>query len=276
MAVHKNQNGTDYWIYNKNNKKPTIIMIHGYRGTHHGLDLIAKELTNFQVIVPDLPGFGISKPFNSEHSVDNYVKWLKEFISNLNLPEKPFLLGHSFGSIITSHFAKDFPETINKLVLVNPIGAPALEGSKAILTKLTLLYYKTSAILPEKIASSWLSAKPIVMAMSITMAKTKHKPTRKFIHGEHLKHFSQFNSSRVAIEAFQASIGNNVLEVADNIKSPSLLIVGKKDDITPINKQLNLAKRFSNAEIKIIDNVGHLTHYETPDQVAKYIIEFIS
>lgn len=274
MAIHKKQNNTDYWIYNENSKLPTVIMIHGYRGTHHGLDLIAKKLDKFQVIVPDLPGFGISKPLTGKHSVENYVKWLKSFIDELKLPEPPILLGHSFGSIITSYYAEKYPSTITKLILVNPIGAPALEGPKAIMTKLALFYYQLGCALPEKVATLWLSARPIVMIMSITMAKTKDKSTRKFIHSEHLAHFSEFTNRQVASEAFEASVKNNVRVVASKIPIKTLLIAGDKDDITPLKKQLELAEIFPSAEIKTIGNVGHLTHYETPDVVADFIVEF--
>lgn len=249
-------------------------MIHGFRGTHHGLDLIAKKLENYRVIVPDLPGFGQSKPLDDTHSVDNYVKWLKKFIDGLELGEQPVLLGHSFGSIIASRYAKLFPATIKKLILVNPIGAPALEGPKAIMTKLALFYYKLGCILPEKVATYWISAKPIVMIMSITMAKTRDKSTRKYIHAEHLAHFSEFASRQVVNEAFQASVTSNVREVAAEIPISTLLIVGDKDDITPLSKQLELAKLFPDARIQAVKNVGHLTHYETPGQVADFVKDF--
>lgn len=274
MSTHEKQNNTDYWIYNKNPKLPVIVMIHGFRGTHHGLDLIAKKLDKFQVIVPDLPGFGISQPLKGEHSVENYVKWLKKFIDELKLPEPPILLGHSFGSIIASYYAKKFPSTIKKLILVNPIGAPALQGPKAIMTKLALFYYQLGCVLPEKAATIWLSAKPIVMIMSVTMAKTKDKPTRKYIHAQHLAHFSEFTNRQVVSEAFEASVKNNVREVASDIAIQTLLIAGDQDDITPLSKQLELAEIFPDAKIETINDVGHLTHYETPAEVAEYIIKF--
>jgi len=265
------QNGIVYYVYNDNPKLPVIVMIHGFRGTHHGLDLIAKNLPEYRVIVPDLPGFGESEPLTIEHSIANYVQWLDEFIAKLKLPKAPILLGHSFGSIITSHYAVDYPSAITKLILVNPIGAPALKGSKAIMTQLALVYYWLGRKLPEKIANKILSARPIVMVMSITMAKTRDKKTRKFIHNQHLMHFSSFKNRKVVTEAFKASVANDVRSVAAKISVPTLLIVGDRDDITPLIKQLELSKLFQNTTIDIIKGVGHLTHYETPDSVSNAI-----
>ena len=250
-------------------------MIHGLRGTHHGLDLIAKQLDGFRVIVPDLPGFGISKPLNVKHSVENYVEWLHEFIADLKLPEPPVLLGHSFGSIIASHYAKNYASSISKLILENPIGYPTMKGPKAVLTYLASVFYMIGRILPEPLGSKLLASRVSVMTMSVTMAKTRDKTTRKFIHSQHLQHFSEYANKQVVREAFYASTHNNVREVAAYITTPTLLIAGEKDDVTPLKRQQELVKLFPNAKLVIINKVGHLTHYETPDQVADTIKAFL-
>ena len=273
ISQHK-LNNTDYWVYNDDSKLPTIIMVHGLRGTHHGLDLVAKLLDGYRVIIPDLPGFGISKPLESEHSIKNYVSWLDEFIKDLDLDKPPMLFGHSFGSIITSNYVIKSPDSISKLILVNPIGSPALKGPRAIMTQLALAYYWLGRKLPEPIAISILSAKPIIMVTSIALAKTRDKTTRKYIHNQHLTHFSSFANRQVVSEAFKASVQENVRDVAQNITIPTLLIAGELDDITPLEKQHELAKLFPNASLKVIRKVGHLTQYETPNEVADAIKKF--
>jgi pimeloyl-ACP methyl ester carboxylesterase len=249
-------------------------LIHGLRGTHHGLGLVAQQLTDYRIIIPDLPGFGQSKPLKNEHSVENYVEWLKDFIGSLDLAEKPFLLGHSFGSIIASHYAAKYPKTIQKLILENPIGAPALEGPHKLMTKLSLLYYWLGRNLPEPLGVRLLSGKLFIMIMSNALAKTDDKVLRKLIHQEHLKHFSSYYSRDMLDEAFKASIKHDVSEVARDITVPTLLIAGDIDDITSLEDQRELVKLFPNAKLEVIDTVGHLTHYETPELVAKFTSEF--
>jgi len=262
------------WTYHPD-ANTTVIMIHGFRGTHHGLDLIAKQLTDFKVIVPDLPGFGEAAPLDVEHNLDNYVAWLADFISDLKLTKLPILLGHSFGSIVAASYAAKYPETLSSLILVNPIGAPALEGPKAVLTQLAIFYYFLGRKLPTKLAKKWLASKPVVMIMSLTMAKTNDKKLRRFIHNQHLTHFSSFDNPTMLSEAFKTSISQNVRMYAPKINLPTLLIAGDKDDITSLAKQQSLVELFKNAELVVIENVGHLTHYETPDQVAEAVKRFI-
>ena len=248
-------------------------MIHGFRGTHQGLDLIAAELPEYRVIVPDLPGFGEGKPLDS-YDLASYVQWLYGFIRAQKLPRPPLLLGHSFGSIICAAYVASYSDKIDKLILVNPIGAPALEGPKAILTKLAIFYYWLGRKLPKSLAQRWLASKLIVMVMSNTMAKTHSKPLRRYIHEQHLKYFSSFYSPRSVSESFITSVTHNVRDFAPLVNIPTLLIAGELDDITPLEKQRVLKTLFPHAKLVIIKGVGHLTNYETPKEIAKAIDAF--
>ncbi len=253
----------------------TIIMIHGFRGTHHGLTKIADSLPNsYNLLIPDIPGFGEGELLEG-YSLDDYTAWLHRFIKAQKLTEPPVLLGHSFGSIITATYTSQHPEMIEKLILVNPIGTPALEGPRAILTKLAVAYYWISRKLPKPIAKHWLSAKLMVFIMSTTMAKTTDKTLRKWIHQEHYTHFSSFQSVASVSDAFITSISHNVRDVATSVQLPTLLIVGDRDDITPLHDQEKLHNLMPTSTLHVIKNVGHLTHYETPDEVAAAVQDFI-
>lgn len=253
--------------------KPLLVMIHGFRGTREGFSLIAEHLSAFEIVTPDLPGFG-DGPASDDYTLNTYVDWLHGFIAAQ--PRTPHLLGHSFGSIVAAAYAARYPDTIKKLILVNPIGAPALEGPRGALSKLAVAYYWVGKQLPARAGKSWLSSKPSVLIMSTVMAKTKDSATRRFIHDQHLRHFSRFHSAHSVYEGFKTSVSHSVRDVATVISSPTLLIAGDKDDITPIQKQRELVALFRDARLVEIKNVGHLTHYETPDQVAQAVYSFIN
>lgn len=274
--IQTSHGAVHYWTYHQD-KTRVIVMVHGFRGTHHGLDKIAEKLPGFRIIVPDLPGFGRSAPFTGkEHSVENYVEFVADLIGALDLHEPPVVVGHSFGSIVASHFAAEHPEMLSKLVLINPIAAPALEGPRGVLTRLAIMYYWFGRKLPKGAAKSWLGAPPIVKVMSVAMAKTKDKKTLKFIHDQHRQHFSTFASPDVVAESFKASVSSDVSHVADKLAVPTLLIAGDKDDITAIDKQHELHRKIAKSEIAVIDDVGHLIHYEKPLEAAKEINSFLS
>lgn len=248
-------------------------MIHGYRGNHRGLEAIAGGLGDYRVIVPDLPGFGESSELSSVHNLDAYANWLEQFLSELGLISTPNLVGHSFGTLVVGHYAST--RDCKSIVLINPVSGPALSGPRAFLTRITSAFYHLSNLLPESIGG-WLLRSPIaVMVMSSVMAKTNDRKLRSWIHKQHLSNFSDFATVRVATEGYDASISSDLSVMAPSITTPVLIVAAELDDITAIEVQREVVKLYPRAKLVEINNVGHLVHYEAPEQAANFIQAFI-
>ncbi len=264
---------TAFWEYGPADAETTIIAVHGFRGDHHGLEPVLAFLPEVRVLAPDLPGFGDSAPVPGRtYDLDEYVEWLTAFVAAV--APGAVILGHSFGSIVTSAAVARGLET-PRLILINPIGAPALEGPKGIMTKLAVFYYALGARLPERVGTALLRNRLIVRVMSITMAKTSDPDLRRFVHDQHDTYFSRFADRDVLRDAFVASVSHDVSEVAQEIDVPTLLIAAQRDDITPIEVERKLASRFADASLVEIAHVGHLIHYETPAEAAGAIRRFL-
>lgn len=268
-----------YWSYEPVRLTPetrTILVIHGFRGDHHGLLRVADQLPEMRLIMPDLPGFGSSPAFGGgEHSVERYGGVVGDFMAALGLGADTVLLGHSFGSIIAAHFVAANPGAVSKLILINPIAAPALQGPKGLMTKLAVLYYEAAARLPQRFGLALLRSQLIVRVMSEAMAKTKDKDLRRFVHAQHSAYFSAFADRDSLLEAFKASVGSNVSEVAARLTLPVLLIAGEKDEIAILPDQHKLVALLPDGTLDVIPGVGHLIHYETPEPAAGFIRRFL-
>lgn len=262
--------GARYWIYNPTGKK-TIVVVHGLRGTHHGLQFIAAALPQYRFIIPDLPGFGESKPLKTTHNEKNYATWLGKFIAQLKLAEPPIVLGHSFGSIVASRYAANHPTAVPKLILINPISkhGNALGGLSA------KSYYKLGAFLPETVGTKLLKSRLVTRLMSETMITTKQKHLRHRVNEQHFAYFATFSNRRSVNETFNATMSGSVLRVADKLTMPVLLIVGAKDRFVPLRGQTQLYKKLPQGNLQIVGNVGHLIHYETPEKAAEMIKKFV-
>nr|WP_255526565.1 alpha/beta hydrolase [Saccharopolyspora sp. HNM0983] len=272
-----------YWVYPAGagadgaDQHETVLMVHGLRGTHHGLELIAAGIARGRVIIPDLPGFGDSEPMRGRtHDTAGYADALIELIRRLDDRGRPIvLIGHSFGSIVAARIAARVPHLVRRLVLINPISTPALAGPRVAMSKLTSAYYSLGRALPGKAGHALLSSRWVVLASSRAMTRTKDKRLREFIHDSHLRHFNRFHSPAVLSETFQASVTSTVADFADAIGMPTLLIAGEHDEIAPVAGQRELADRMADARLEVLPDVGHLVHYETPLAAAAAVERFL-
>lgn len=261
-----------YWTYNPKGKQ-TIVAIHGLRGTHHGLQFIADQLPDYRFIIPDLPGFGDSQPLEkSSHDIKGYSSWLAKFLDELNLPESPVLLGHSFGSLIVSEFAAVHPKALSKLILINPIS----KHGNPLGGHIAKGYYGLGNILPRSVGEKLLRSRLVTRFMTETMLTTRQKDLRARVHEQHFAYFATFANRRTVQQTFRATLSGSVLKNAHTLKMPVLIIVGEKDKFVPLKGQKHLHKSIPHADFKVIKSVGHLVHYETPEAAAEHISSFLS
>jgi len=266
---------TRYWDYGPEDARTTLVVVHGYRGEHHGLEPVVAHLRGLRIVSPDLPGFGDSSPLPGRtHDIAAYSEWLSAFVDALGLRGTAVILGHSFGSIVASAAVAGGLAT-PKLILVNPIAAPALEGPNRFGSQLTLGFYRTARALPEAVGKGLLSFPPIVRGMSAFLVQTKDGALRRWIHDQHSTYFSRYANRDTVVQGFEASISNDVSQVAARIAVPTLLVGADRDPITSVEAQRDLATVFPDARLVLLEGVGHLVHYEKPREAATAIVEFL-
>ncbi|MEH6780029.1 MAG: alpha/beta hydrolase [Rhodoglobus sp.] len=266
---------THYWEYGPESSPTVLVLIHGFRGDHHGLEAVSAHIRGIRIVSPDLPGFGESTPLSGHHhDIDGYALWLAAFLEQLGLSGRAHLVGHSFGSIVVSAAVSRGLST-PKLILMNPIAAPALSGPNGALSKLTLWYYRAARALPLAIGSQLLSNWLVVRVMSLVMVKTKDPELRRWVHQQHHSHFSSYANRDSVLEAFEASISSDVSMFAPTIATPTLLIGARNDPISAVPAQERLHSLFADSQLEIFDDVGHLIHYERPREAAQLIVTFL-
>ena len=269
-SERKDLGETATWEYSSSQENPPLLLVHGFRGDHHGLEAIAGAMPDFRIFIPDLPGYGKTNPLESKHSLENYAKWLIELYKGL--PEGTAVLGHSFGSLVVAK-ALELGLEANSVVLLNPITTRANDQND-FANRLARWFYKITQS-TGALGSAALRSPVIVRGMSIVMATTKNLRLRSFIHSQHARFFSSYIIDRVAWEGFEAASSANVLDYTSAINARLLLIAGDLDKIAPLSGQIRLQSELADSRLEVIERVGHLTHYETPEQVASLVREFL-
>lgn len=268
-----NGSRTAFWSYGPSDDAAhTLVLVHGFRGDHHGLAGLAHALRDFHVIVPDLPGFGESERLREPHTVDAFARWLQSFVERV-APTRRSVVGHSFGSLVVSAAVAKGLAT-DRLTLLNPISTPALQGPRGVLTRGAILYYELGRRLPEGAANVLLKNSIIVRGMSETMAKTRDADLRAWIHEQHDEFFSTYADRESLLESFRASVSHTVGEFQSQLTEPTLIVCGDIDDIAPLEGQLRLARSLPDATLRVLPGVGHLLHYEAVAETAALMHAF--
>ena len=252
---------------------PAVVMLHGLRGDHHGLEPIVSHLSGLRVVVPDLPGFGEAPPLlGRRHDLPGYAAWARTFVEAV--APGAALLGHSFGSIVAAH-AVAAGLDVPRLVLVTPIAGSALAGPRRVMTRATVVVHGLAGALPERVGTALLRSRPFTRVASVAMVKTPDRALRRWIHAEHDRYFGGFADRATLLEAFTASVSHGVDEVAAAITAPTLVVATELDDITTVAEQRRLTALFPDARLALVTGTGHLVHYERPDAVAREVAGFL-
>ena len=267
-------------------RRPPLLLVHGFRGDHHGLEFLAAYCSNYPVVIPDLPGFGATAPLPDGLTLDGYKDILMSLITHLTREHqaKPILIGHSFGSILAAHTAATFPNSIHRLGLLAPITDLHDFPLTRIMTWLTRQYYRIGAALymarkycagtrmASSMARSLLSSPVIVRAMSEAMATTRDPGLRACIHHQHAQFFSSFADPVSLNQACAIALDYTVNDVAERLPEATIICAGDSDAIVPLPTVHTLIRRMHSPAVHIYPGVGHLLHYERPEAMAHDII----
>jgi len=113
---------------------PGLILLHGLSANAHAFDgLLSHGLAkHFRFFSPDLRGRGLSSKPAFGYTPENHAQDILGMLDYLNI-EKALLGGHSYGGLLSVYIAANYPDRVEKLVILdaaaemNP-NAPAMLG----------------------------------------------------------------------------------------------------------------------------------------------------
>ena len=78
------------------------------------------------------------------------------------------------------------------------------------------------------------------------------------------------------IKAIEASVNGDRFDEYHKIKSPTIVIVGEDDKLTPLEMAVEIQKNILDADLSVIPNAGHLSNFEQPDFFNTVLNTFLS
>ena len=258
--------------YRDEGSGPTVLLLHGTSSSLHTWDAwtTAMNQAGFRVIRLDLPAFGLTGPHPThDYSNDMYLELFDSLRQHCQV-DKWSVVGNSLGGYLSWHYALESPEAIDKLILVDPAGAPRPDS----LTKKTPLVFRLAR------------RKVIGNALAKMTPKSMIRGNLEEVY---------YNDSLVTddlVELYYAMLrraGNREAFLArartprntsrwgelSNLNLPTLIMWGAADEWIPVEDASTFQSQIPNSRLIIYPKLGHVPMEEAPMETVSDALAFL-
>jgi len=247
-----NVNGINI-AYERRGSGAPLVLLHGYPLDHSIWNEAMALLENdFDVLAPDLRGFGESDSVEAQYTIADIAKDMADLLEALGI-KQTYIAGHSMGGYVALAFARTYPERVLGLGLIS---------SQAL------------ADAPERKEGRYAAAKQVAeQGVNIIVDSMAEKLTARADLVSPLKALIARQHPRGIIGALKA-----MAERADSTPYlsschfPVVLIHGDTDVLIPIDRTREIKDAVPHAHLIEIPGAGHMPMMENPQQVANALM----
>ena len=231
----------NYVRYGNPDKQP-IVLLHGWGQNIQMMKPVGDSLTDYDVIIIDLPGHGTSEEPKELWTLNDFVLMLHELFETLNI-ENPILIGHSFGGKLSLLYASTYP--VKKLIL---FGSP-------------FKIKKNPNSLKVKILKK-LKTLPGLKNIAETMKK-------------HIGSTDYRNASPIMRQILVSHVNTDITQNVKKIKCPTIIIWGTNDQAVPIADAYELETLIKDSAVIPYEGCSHYAYLERLGQTNSIIRNFV-
>lgn len=251
-----------YYLEHGDEDNESIVLIHGLGAT---LDIwypVAKILeNNYHVLRYDIRGAGQSEKPDGEYSLEKWSNDLAELLKQKGI-EQAHIVGHSLGAMIALRFGLVRPAKTLSLTLAGSL----LELPEEIRGDIK----NTMQVVREKGLEPTAKMEEIKLAFSPRTIESRPE-----ILGLH-RGLSLSGDSEGYVHQCEGLLDASLKGEVENIDTPTLLLVGSHDVITPLKLTREISKEIRESRIEIIADAGHMSMVERPQKFAEETLTFLS
>jgi pimeloyl-ACP methyl ester carboxylesterase len=252
-----------------------LLLIHGIAGEWQNWREVIEPLARHHaVIAPDLPGHGASAAGGGDFSIGAMAASLRDLLVTLG-HERVTLVGHSLGGGVAMQLAYQFPEMVERLVLVSSGGlgpevsivprAAALPGADPFISAPAGLGGRVGATVGRGLSAIGLRPNADV--------------------AEVLRGYASLTDAdrRAAFLATLRSVigtGGQRIDATDRLYLaellPVLIVWGARDSIIPVRHGEDAHRAIPGSRLEVFEDVGHLPQLEAPGRFIAVLERFLS
>ena len=242
---------------------PVLLLVHGMGGSLHNWDEAIEPLARTHtVIAPDLPGHGTSEAGGGDYSVGSLAASLRDLLAALG-HQRATLVGHSLGGGVAMQFSYQFPEMVERLVLVSSGGlgpevspvlrAASLPGADPFIAATAAVGKRVGPAVGRALGAIGLRPNADV-AEVLRGYGTLTEPERRAAFLGTVRAVIDTRGQRVA--------ATDRLYLAEAV--PTLILWGARDPIIPVRHGEDAHRHIPGSRLEVFEDVGHLPQVEAP------------
>jgi pimeloyl-ACP methyl ester carboxylesterase len=248
-------------------KGPALVLLHGLGGSLYDWRHLLRPLSrNHRVIVVDLLGSGETDiPDDEDYGIAAQARRVKGLMDLLEI-ERGSVVGNSYGGGIALKMAQDWPERVDRMVLINSICYP-----EQIPGYVTLARAPWAGCIAETLPLGKITRWALRHSYH-TVERLSHEELDTYVEELRLP-----GRRRALVQILRAIVPPDTREFEARIRAlslPVLLLWGKTDRTIPVSLGRRLLKDLPDARLFELD-AGHVPHQECPDVVLPLMQAFL-
>ncbi len=256
-----------------------VVLLHGFPETSYGWRHQIPELAkSYRVIAPDLRGYGrTDKPANG-YDKRNMALDLRELLRAIGI-SKVALVGHDRGARVATRFAKDHPDALDRLVVMDNV--PTRIVAREFNAKMARVYWFFMFHLVPDLPEALIEGREEFWLRHFFSAWTHNKSafTEEDI-ATYIEAYSAPGAVRGALSDYRANsvdVAQDLVDADTKIDVPTLSLWGAEFD--GVGKMFDMAavwsEMASDLRTHAIPNAGHLVQEEQPEIVNRLLVDFL-
>lgn len=229
-----------------------VLTLHGWGASLHNFWPVAGRLTEYQVHLLDLPGFGQSDPPPQTWDVADYMRFVVAYLDDTKLGRVD-VLAHSFGGRIALMLAAEHPERVHKMVLADSAG---LRSRLSLRRRLLVL------------AAHGVEFGLKTLRLNALRARLQAGYSRRFASED-------YRNAGALRETFLRVIEQDLSTYASRVQAPTVLIWGDQDQDTPLWQGRALERLIPDAGLIIFRGAGHFSYLQRLDDYVRIVDHFL-
>jgi pimeloyl-ACP methyl ester carboxylesterase len=256
---------------------PAILLIHGIGDNSTTWEQVQTKLAQrFTVIAPDLLGHGKSDKPRADYSVAAYANGMRDLLSVLDI-ERVTVVGHSLGGGVAMQFAYQFPQLVERLILVGAGGVTkdvnvALRIASVPMGSEALAVLRLPLVLP---AIQLIGRVGGVLFGSTGVGRDLPDVVRILADLPEPTASSAFARTLRAVVDWRGQVVTMLDRCYLTESVPVQLIWGSRDSVIPVEHARMAHAAMPGSQLEVFEGSGHFPFHDDPDRFCELVEKFI-